>query len=66
MKNTKIPQTHNFFVKYQMKNIPNIFIFDHSVFLKTIFKFKDEVKDDGLSFEKIIINIELLPLFEEE
>ena len=63
MKNTKIPQTHNFFVKYQMKNIPNIFIFNHSIFLKTIFKFKDKFKYNRLSFEKIIINIKLFPLF---
>ena len=63
MKNTKIPQTHNFFMKYQMKNIPNILIFNHSIFLKTIFKLKDEFKNNRLSFEKIIVNIKLLPLF---
>ena len=46
-----------------MKNIPNILIFNHSVFLKTIFKLKDEFKDNRLGFEKIIINIKLLSLF---
>lgn len=46
-----------------MKNIPNIFIFNYSIFLKTIFKFKDEFKDNRLCFEKIIIYIKFLSLF---
>ena len=51
VKESKIPQTHNFLVKYQMKNIPNILILHNSILLNATLKRKKKIQDDRLRFE---------------